>query len=176
MIRNLIGGTCYNIIICKDDLEKYNLDLSTVVMELDKKIDMTFYDKKESEKIILYTLKDEVILECMEEFIKNQLKFYDLAKDEIQPLINKLHDMDDVSELIRVAKSNEFNNLTYDSVLEHLIVDGECDIRICYECISFFREEYIEKEDKHFLSYIEKLIRKSARYNKLGSTVRVFFG
>ncbi|WP_155844741.1 hypothetical protein [Clostridium senegalense] len=46
MEKYLFAGICHNIIICKPDLEIHNIDLNKIQMDLDKKVDLAFYEKK----------------------------------------------------------------------------------------------------------------------------------
>ncbi|MGL4730697.1 MAG: hypothetical protein ACRCW0_03820 [Clostridium sp.] len=174
MERYLFAGICYNIIICKPDLEIHNVDLEKIQYELDKKTDLNFYTKKESDKVILYTLKDEILLDEFKEFIKSQIELHGLQEDEIEEFLLKLQSVEVTNDILNLAKDERTLEIGYESALEHLYLDEECDIRICYECISFLKEAFIFEGRKSFSNYIENLIKKSARYNKISGTIRVF--
>jgi len=171
----LQGGICYNIIIYKPDFEDSNLEVDKVLRALDEKIDMSLYNKKESEKIILYVLKEEVLIENIEDFLKTQFQFYNLEDELKEEVLNPVRECEDFEELVSLAKKRNYDNLGHGSVLEHIYVDSKYDIRVCYECITFFKEgKMVLENNTNFLVYLEDLIKISSKYNKLGSTVKVF--
>lgn len=174
MEKYLFAGICHNIIICKPDLEIHNIDLNKIQMDLDKKVDLAFYEKKESSKVILYTLKEDILLEGFKDFIESQLKMYNLNDDENKEILLKLQSAEDANDIVNMAKNNECREISYESALEHLYLEGGRDIRICYECIAFLKEAFSTEVNKNFPEYIENLIKKSARYNQISGTIRVF--
>lgn len=174
MAAYLNGGICYNIIIGKTDLYESDVDMDRVLLALNNELDMTLYEKKESDKIILYTLKENILLDNLTSFLETQIHFYD-SDEEIKSLFDTLEGLNTINDVVGLAKRGEFYHFKYGSILEHLNVEEEIDIRICYECISFFKEgNILDNFNHHFLIYMERLIRKACRYNKLSGTIKVF--
>lgn len=171
----LQGGICYNIIIYKPDFEDNNLEVDKVLRTLDEKIDMSLYNKKESEKIVLYVLKDEVLIENIEDFLKVQFQFYNLDEELKKKVIDSIKECEDLEDIVNLAKKESYDNFGHGSVLEHVYVDSKYDIRVCYECVTFFKEGKIVLDNNtNLLLYIENLIKTSSKYNKLGNTVKAF--
>jgi len=140
----LANGIVQEIVIEKKQLERQGVATNEVIRQLEKELDINFYNHTEDEAAHVWKIKQEMFDDNLAEFLDTQFKMYCNEKDHrMQNVIEDLKKIQTAEELIALAESKSlahFQLLGY--ITEYIKVvrnNGfDTDIAVDYRLISYF--------------------------------------
>lgn len=76
-------GICYKMEIDKKNIDRLGLTNEILINELNKGIEISLFDSKETNDVIIFEIKESVVLEQLKEFMGFQYSLYSQEKHTV---------------------------------------------------------------------------------------------
>jgi hypothetical protein len=176
MGQYLYISLCYRVEISRSDIDYNRLTESDVLLEMSKKFDLSLYKREDTDELLVFTLRDELLEKELSSFLETQFHYFEQSsynQEHHRETIQAIKERKTVAEILDLAESKRLPNFQQSVFMDEISV-GEwmryLEIRITnltFECVGkVFMEEY-----RSFLVYLVNLIRKVAEGNPMAGAV-----
>lgn len=174
----LYMGLWYKVEILQSSISYYKLAEADVLSELAKKLDLTIYNREDTNESLVFRLKDELLENELISFLATQFSFFEQSPDNqknYQDTIMAIKKQKTATEIISLAESRSLRYFQQYDFMDEIQV-GEwrryLSLQISNLIFEIVGKTFIE-EYYDFLVYLVNLIRKAAEGNPLSGAVAV---
>lgn len=171
-------GIGYRMEIDKKRLDKLGVTLEKLVIELNKHFDMSLYDFNETHNEIIFEIKEFVVLEQLQEFMKFQYSLYSQEKpyvDCFKLATEMIRELSSLQEIVEVAEEGRIPCFQSSKVTDEIKVSAWDWLKVDISLFVLFVEGKIFMEGYNsFLRYIENNVRETSKEWTIAGAFKCF--
>ena len=160
-------GICYRMEVDKNRLERLGVTLEKLMNELNKHCNLSLYHLKETPDGVICEIKESVVLEQLQEFMRYQFSMYPQEQpyiDCFKSVTEMIGELSSLQEIVELASEQRFPCFQSSIITDEIKVSAWDWLRVEISMFVFFVEGKIIMEGYNsFLKYIEKNVRESSK-------------
>jgi hypothetical protein len=179
MGQYLQGGICYEIVINREDLLKCNLNNDELDHVLCKEVELSLFNKYDTESEIRYLINEQMILQQLYGFMRSLLAIYSeddaYLVGDIESALAMIEQRTSLKEMIALANEKKYAFFQNNTIVRHVKLNHWDYLRIEMKMIVMILEGKIYMEGyNEFLRFIEALVKRTSKEWEIGGAFRVF--
>jgi hypothetical protein len=171
-------GICNRIVIEKERMNKLGISIEKVIETLNKEMDMSLFEQRETEEQFIFTISESIVLEELHEFLQFQFSLYKQEqpyKECFDSVLKVISQRSSLKEIEEVAKNKSFPCFQRSAIDDEIMVNEWYWLRIEYSIWLMFAEGKIFMEAyNNFLRFLEQQVRVSSNNRSIAGAFRCF--
>lgn len=171
-------GICNRIVIDKESMNKLNISIEKVIESINKEMDISLFERSETENQFIFTIRDAIVTEQLLEFMRFQYSLYDQEepyKQCFESVLKMVSESSTLQEIEGIAKDKSFACFQNSVIDDEIMVNEWYWLRIEYSVWVMFVEGKIYMEAySNFLRYLEHHVRVSSNKWPIARAFRCF--
>jgi len=170
-------GICSRIVIQKERTAKLNVSIEKVTEALDKVMDMSLFERGDTEEQYIFTIKEFIVLDQLNQFLEFQFSLYPQQhyKESFETALKAVSEQSSLQNILELAKARKFSCFQRNIITDEILVNDWHGLKVEYDMwIMFVEGKLVMETYNNFLRYFEKQVRTSSKNWSISGAFRCF--
>lgn len=171
-------GIGYRLEIDKERLDKLGLTIEKLLNELNKQMDLSLFNRGETQEKIVFEIKESIVLEQLQGFLKFQYSLYSQEKtyvDYFKLAIETIGGLSSLQDIVELAEETRFPCFQSNMMTDEIKISAWSWLEIDISMFVFFVEGKIFMEGYDtFLEFIENNVRESSKKWRIAGAFKCY--